>query len=445
MTFGIHYSFFERGLYMTEMQQITDAEVFLDVNTEWRTLNKLLDVRYRDYINRLAPTLFTGDRAEVFRAMQLTFIEYGTISYEGIHKHLAGNVPGQLTAATQGDILALVDQLLRLAKKRQIKVSAHILEQLSKEYDPDEEAIRKAIDFDPIMAEEDSTLHVGVQSFMGNLHAKISGVYTFARTGFKFLDRNMGGEWKPKGLILLAGGVGSGKTTLWVNSAKAMAKGIVNPRTGILEQTASLFISLEMSREDLLMKMVANELNIDSGKILSADLEDEEYTVAENIDRIERKMVELQQLPMYIIDNGRLTLAQMVYEIRKHINKHGVRVVAIDYLQIVNHHPTGNDNHDLGEFAEAMKQLAKRENITIILLSQVNRGGEGINSIRDSGEVQAIVDVALKLTPEDEDAMTNTGPKRGFNAEWLKNRYGAAGRKVPLLLNGPCHRFEEGS
>ena len=419
------------------------TETYSDINVEWRTLNKLLDTRNRDYINRLAPPLFTGDRADVFAAMQKTFIDYGTISYEGINKHMKGKVPGQLTAATQGDLLALIDELMRLAKKRQLRISANILDLLSKNFDPSEDAIREAIDFEPIMAEEDSTLTVGVQSFMGNLHAKMSGAYTFARTGFKALDRNMGGEWKPKGLILVAGGVGSGKTTFWVNSAKAMAKGIINPRTGEIEQIPSLFFSLEMSREDLLMKMASDELNIDSGKILSADLEDEDYSAKENMDRIERKMVELQQLPMYIIDNGRLTLAQMVYEVRKHIQKYGVRVVSIDYLQIVNHHPSGSANQDLGEFALAMKDLAKRENITIIILSQLNRSGEGINSIRDSGEVQAVVDVAMALVADDD--MTNTGPKKGVNLEWWKNRYGAAGRKTPLLLNGPFHRFEEGN
>lgn len=419
-----------------------NADVYVNVEAEWRTLNKLLDTRNRDYINRLAPPLFTGNREDVFRAMQLTFIDYGTISYEGVNKYMQGKIPGQLTAATQGDMLALVDELMRLAKKRQLRTSAAILDLLAKGFDPSDEDIRKAIDFDPIMAEEDSTLTVGVQSFMGNLHAKVSGLYKFALTGFKFLDRNMGGEWKPQGLILLAGGVGSGKTTLWVNSAKAMAKGVLHPRTGELIVTPSLFFSLEMSREDLLMKMAADELNIDSGKILSADLEDEDFSADENLDRIERVMVDLQQLPMYIIDNGRITLAQMVYEIRKHKQKYGVRVVAIDYMQIANHHPTGSANNDLGDFALALKQLAKRENITIILLSQLNRAGEGINSIRDSGEVQAVVDVAGALVAEDE---LVTGPKRGVNFEWWKNRYGAAGRKTPLLLNGPYHRFEEGS
>jgi len=427
----------------TTPQTDNNTEIYANVEAEWRTLNKLLLPQNRDFINRLAPPLFTGARADVFAAMQKTFIEYGTISYEGINKHMKGKVPGQLTAATQGDLLALIDEIMRLAKKRQLRISANILDLLSKDFDPDEDAIRKAIDFDPIMAEEDSTLTVGVQSFMGNLHAKMSGAYKFARTGFKALDRNMGGEWKPKGLILIAGGVGSGKTTFWVNSAKAMAQGIINPRTKLIEHTSNLFFSLEMSREDLLMKMVADELNIDSGKILSADLEDEEYTAEENVERIERKMVDLQQLPMYIIDNGRLTLAQMVYEIRKHVMKYNVRVVCIDYLQIVNHHPSGSANQDLGEFALAMKDLAKRENITIIILSQLNRSGEGINSIRDSGEVQAVVDVAMALVTEED--MTNVGPKKGVNLEWWKNRYGAAGRKTPLLLNGPFHRFEEGN
>ncbi len=421
---------------MTVEMQAQDAEVFSDITVEWRLLNKLLLPNNRDYINRLSHMLFTGVRAEVFRAMQLTFAEYGVISYEGIHKHMSGNVPGQLTAANQGDLVALIDQAARLATKRMLRQKAISMEQLSKEYSPDMDSAIDLLTFEPIMATEDSSIGIGAQSFLGDLHAKRNGEYVFARTGFKFLDRNMGGEWKPKGFVVIAGGVGSGKTTLWLNTQKAMAKGYVNQATGEIIHTASLFISLEMGKADLIMKMVADELEIDSGDILSGNLEPDQ------IDAIERKVVEIQQLPMYVIDNGRLTLPQMVYEIRRHILKYNVRVVAIDYLQLINHHPTGNANNDLGDVAEILKDLAKRENITIIVLSQINRSGEGYNAIRDSGEVQAVADVIMELIPDDEEGFTNAGPLRGVNIGWWKNRYGAAGRKTPVLLNGPYQRFE---
>ncbi len=426
-----------------------DADVFMDVGVEWRLLNKLLLPQNRDYINRLSPALFTANRSETFRAMQLAFTDYGTISYEGIHKHMQGKVPGELTASNSGDLLSLLDQAIRLAKKRQLRNSAQRLEMLSKEYDPDDNAINAAIDFDPIMAEEDSSLSMGIQGFLGDLHAKRKGDYIFAHTGFNFLNRHMGGEWKPKSLVVMVGGAGSGKTVLIVNSQKHMAKGYPNKRTGELVQNASLFISLEMSKQDLILRMVADELNINNTDLLAGEfdkiaLENDYESVDALIDAIERKTAELQQLPMYFIDNGKLSLAQIAYQIRKHVHKYNIRMAAIDYLQLVNHHPSGNDNSDLGEIAEVLKDIAKRENIAIVLLSQVNRSGEGLDAIRDSGEVQAVADVVFQLIP-DPDEYANTGMHSGVNIGWWKNRLGPANRKTPILLNGPYQRFEEGN
>jgi len=429
----------------------TKEEKLQDPTMEWKLLNKLLLTENRDYINRLPPALFTGIRIEVHRAMQLTFTKYGTITFEGVHEFMDGRVPGELTAANSGDLRTLLTQTTRLSKKRQLKQRAELLLKLSQDYDPDDTQIRDVLDFDPVMAEEDGTLALGAQKFMGNLHAKRSGDYIFAKTGFKSLDRNMGGEWKPQGLIILAGGVGSGKTTLWLNSAKHMAKGYV-VKTGELIQTPSLFLSLEMSKEDLLVKLVGDELSIDTNDILSGDFDrmmidhrDIWDTEEDIIAAIENKMMDLQQLPMYVIENGRLTLGQMIYEIRKHVFKYGVRVVCIDYMQIVNYQPTGNKNADLGTFALAMKEVAKRENITIIILSQINRTGEKVDIIRDSGEVQAVADVIMQLDREDEDddGSVNTSSKYGVGIKIHKNRYGPTGKTLPMLMNGPYQRFIE--
>ena len=182
------------------------ADKYQDVTIEWKLLNKLLVERNRDYINRLSPALFTGIRSDVHRAMQLAFVEYGTVTYEGLDRFLDVKVPGELTAANTGDLQTLMDQAIRVAKKRQLRDSAKRLSILAQQYNPDDNEIRTAIDLEPIMPEEDSSLLLGIQSFLGNLHAKRSGEYIFARTGFKTLDRHMGGEWKPKGLILIAGG-----------------------------------------------------------------------------------------------------------------------------------------------------------------------------------------------------------------------------------------------
>jgi len=429
---------------------MTTIEENIDTVLEYKALNKLLAVENRDWINRLSPALFTGIRQEILRAMQLAFTQYGTITYEGIHQYMKGNVPGELTAAVKGDLDTLVTQLVRLAKKRQLIRQAQVLSNLSNEYDPSMAEIETALEFEPVMTEQDSSLLTGAQAMLGNLHAKMSGDYIFAKTGFKFLNRNMGNEWKPKGLIVIAGGVGSGKTTLWMNSQLKMAEGYVN-KHGEIIQTPSLFISLEMSKEDLMIKLAANKLNINSNDILSGDfdttlMESDKWETPQDVIRaIEDEMVNLQRLPMYVVDNGSLTLAQIVYEIRKHVHKYNARVVCIDYMQLINHSPTGNKNNDLGELARVLKELAKRENITIIILSQINRSGEGVDAIRDSGEVQAVVDVIVQILPEsDEDSLSNATSMKNVNIAWLKNRYGPAGRKTPLLFNGSYQRFEEG-
>lgn len=445
MTNGIDYNVSKKK----EDRNMTDTtQALQDQDVEWRLLNKLLLAANRDYINRLSPALFTGNRRTVYEAMQNAFREYGTISYDGVAYFMSGKVPGQLTAANSGDLQTLLDQAIRLATKRMLKDRGEKLLKLGDDYNPSTEAIQALMDFEPIMAEQDSSLALGAQSFLADMHAKRRGEYIFAKTGFKTLDRHMGGEWKRKGLVLIAGGAGSGKTTLYVDSQLRMAKGYALPKTGELIQTPSLFISLEMDKAELMLKMVSNELSIDSNEIVSNTFgpvfenHPEWETEDDVIKAIEDKTTELQDLPIYVVDNSTLTLSQIVYEIRKHVQKYGVRVVAIDYLQLINHHPTGNDNNDLGEIAIVLKALAKKENITIILLSQINRGGEGLNAIRDSGEVQAVVDVVMQLIPdEDDDAASNT---TNVNVGWWKNRGGRAGKKTPLLLNGAFNRFIEG-
>lgn len=437
----------------TLLNELTlDGSTFEDANVEWKILNKLLRAENRNRINNISPRAFLHKRADTLAAMQHAFIKYGVITYEGVHEFMGGKVPGELTAATQGDLDTLLNQATRLATKRQLKRRGDMLIKLSNEYQPHDHEIQDALAFESVNVENDSSLTMGVQSFLGDMHAKLRGDYVFARTGFKVTDRMMGGEYRPGGLIIMAGGAGSGKTTFWVNSAKKMAQGYLNKKTGESIHTASLFFSLEMTQADLLLKMVADELSVDNTDLASGEFDkiigDSEgiYSdIAQLVDAIERKNAELAELPIFVVENGKITLAQMIYEIRKHVQKHNVRVVCVDYLQLMNHHPTGLANHDLGEVAIALKDIAKRERITVIVLSQINRAGEGLDAIRDSGEVQAVADVVVQLLPDDQDGFTNTGPIRSIFMAWWKNRFGGAGRKTPIMFNGSFQRFEEGS
>lgn len=417
---------------MTEQQQ--QPSIYRDEITEWRTLALLTDVENQDWISRISPALFTGKRVDLFHAMQNASIKYGAITYEGIRHCYDGTVPNELAAAQGGNIRACVDELARLARKRQAKRTAATMAELAGQHDPSIESIQSALIFDPIMADEDSSIASGAQILLSDLELKRKGLYKFTRSGIKFLDNSMGGEYRPKTLVVYAAAPGSGKTTLFCQSMLEMAEGYVNEKTGEKIVTASLLISLEMAKEDLLLKWLGNRLEIDTQDIMSGRLTDEQFQL------IEEKTVYFQQLPMYVIDKSDINLAQIIYEIKKHIFRYGVRVVVIDYLQIVNHAPTGNKNSDLGEFAVAMKALAKREGITIVLLSQITAGKEGTFQIRDSGEVGNIADVMFKSTLETDEI----GPLKPVTVRREKNRLGPTG-SIPVLFNGPFQRFEEGT
>jgi replicative DNA helicase len=413
---------------------MTALELFVDTATEWRGLATLLEEKNVEWMNRVSPGLFTGDRVNVFHAMQDAYVKHGEITYEGIKVNNNGVVPGQLTAAQGGNIRAIVEELARLARKRQAYRVSTAMKELAQSADPTMAEIHQALLFDPILAEEDSSLAPGAQELLSDLHLKQTGEYKYARSGLRVIDGSLGGEWKPRAAVIVAASPGSGKTTLVAQSMIRMARGYTNETTGEIIVTPSLFFSLEMAKSDLLIKWLGDELTIDTALIQSGKLTKDQFT------RIERQTVDIQSLPMYVIDNGALTLGQMVYEIKKHINQHDVRVVFVDYLQIVNHAPTGNRNADLGDFVLALKALAKREGITVVILSQVTEGNEGAFITRDSGNVGAVVDAMFYLTLDDGDGFGS--PVRNVTMERRKNRFGPTG-KVPLMFNGPYQRFEE--
>lgn len=397
---------------------------YVDYVGEWRLLGSFFDERYRDRIGRVHPQIFTGVRAKLFKAMQRCFEDFGLISEDGVIHYFGGDIPAEVRGVLPSAPEPIIQNLARVATKRLLYQLSNDAKNLADDFNPDPEAIRALCDFSAVSLEEDSSIASGAVSFLGDMHAKISKTYKFAKTGFKFLDNAMGGEYKPGSLGVGLGGPGSGKTTLFWNSAINMAEAE--------EPIASCFFSLEMSKRDLIAKGAANLCNIDYKNVISGNV-----TAAQAL-QIEDAVARLQQLPIYVIEKGDITLSQIIYEMRKHINKYNARVFFLDYLQIINHHPTGNDNADLGEVALVLKAFAKREGVTIIILSQITPGKEGVFKIRDSGEVAAVADFVFGLNPVD-DGMQ--GAVTTVELQFFKNRFGSL-KKSPILFNGPFQRFE---
>lgn len=393
--------------------------MYTDTTAEWRLLSTLMDSPAM--LHTLTKEIFTEERQDILEAMRSAYIKYGELTYESVRLALHGNIPPQLTAGVVANQQALVDELVLIARRRQLYKASRELEAQSKLFTPDEVEVQKALAFEPLASTSDTTIVPGAQKMLGDLFQKTNGQYQFLRTGLKFLDSMMGGEWMPKTLTVIMAKPGTGKTALVGQSMLEMARQYNVP---------SLLISLEMAKEQLVLRWVSYLLDIDSSNLLVGRI------TREQRDLVEEAVLELQQLPIHIIDTPTLRLDQIKKEIKEFAQRGG-RVVFLDYIQIVNHFNTGIKNYDLGEVAQALKESAKENNVAVVALSQMNKG-EGLDAIRDSGEIAQISDTVIQLSPIDEFADDNG--IRGISIDFHKNRNGRLG-KSSVAFNGAFQKF----
>jgi replicative DNA helicase len=363
---------------------------------------------------------FTEPRATLLRAMRDAWIAYGTLTIEGIERFYQRPVDGAVLAAYATDLEPLTDELHRLWKKRNIKDIADRLYVLATEHDP------HVLDVEDYVAQLQQELHetslvYDASHFLAELEQKRNGTYEFVSTGIGFLDAMQGGEW-PKGeLSFIAALPGTGKTALCLNSMLRMAQ----------NGHASLFFSLEMNKQALLGRWCADIVEIDSDTIKRGKLSETEYK------RIEQATQYITTLPMYVIDTPSLTVTEMGVHIREYVRDKHIKVVFIDYLQIVNIGEK-DKNSGLGDVAKALKVLAKKLNIHICVLAQAIIKDGGM-TIRDTGEAQAHADMIITLKTE-----TMTGDVKTILIDYTKFRNGKTGY-APVLFNGRFQRFIDGT
>jgi replicative DNA helicase len=395
-------------------------EMYTDTTAEWRLLSTLIDSP--EILHSVTKEIFTEERQDIFDAMKSAYIKYGELTYEGLRLALKGNIPPQITSGVVANQKAIIDELVLVARRRQLRLASQELETQSKQFEPDESSILKALSFEPLAPNADYTITPGAQRMLGDLFRKTNGQYQFVHTGLKFLDSMLGGEWMPKTLTVLMAKPGTGKTALVGQSMLEMA---------LKHNIPSMLLSLEMAKEQLVLRWVSYMLEIDSTNLLIGRIN------AEQRNLVEEAVIKLQQLPISVIDNPSIKLDQIKKEI-KDFAQRGGRVVFLDYIQIVNHFNTGLRNYDLGEVAQALKESAKQNDVAIIALSQMNKGGGGLDGIRDSGEISQIADTVIELSPIDE-FVDDTG-MRGISIQFHKNRNGRLGTSS-VAFNGAFQKF----
>lgn len=209
------------------------------------------------------------------------------------------------------------------------------------------------------------------------------------QTGFNDLDKITSG-WQNSDLVIIAARPAMGKTAFVLSMAKNMA---VNYRYPI-----ALF-SLEMSNVQLVNRLIVNTCEIPGEKIKNGQLAPHEW------EQLDFKIKELYDAPIFIDDTPSLSVFELRTKARRLVREHGVKMIIIDYLQLMNASGMnyGSREQEVSMISRSLKGLAKELNIPIIALSQLNRGVEGrtgaegkrpqLSDLRESGAIEQDADM----------------------------------------------------
>lgn len=221
-----------------------------------------------------------------------------------------------------------------------------------------------------------------------NLHQQISlpGI----PSGFYDLDAFTSGFGRSD-LVIIAGRPAMGKTSFALNIALNIAK---------QEHLPVAVFSLEMSREQLVTRLLAAEAKIDSNRLRSGKLSQTDF------DPLARAVGSLSGLPLYIDDTANLSVTQMRSQLRRlqAQNKENLGLVLLDYLQLMEGSGSDNRVQELSRITRSLKGLARELNCPIISLSQLSRGVEQrtnkrpmLSDLRESGSIEQDADLVIML------------------------------------------------
>ena len=237
-------------------------------------------------------------------------------------------------------------------------------------------------------------------------------------TGLRDLDAKINGLNKGN-LLLVAARPAMGKTSFALNMALNVAKKY--------KKTVAFF-SLEMSREELAMRLLSSESFVDSQKMATGKLTEEEWV------KIGMASSALSQTDIRVDDNGGITVAEMNAKLRRLDN---LGLVVIDYLQLMQGSGYSKSNENrvqvVSDISRSLKVMAKELNVPVICLSQLNRAAEGrsdkrpvLSDLRESGSIEQDADSVMMLYRDDY-YNPNTEEKNIAECIVAKNRHGEIG------------------
>ena len=220
-----------------------------------------------------------------------------------------------------------------------------------------------------------------------------TGHVTGVPTGFPALDEMTQG-FQPSDLIIVAARPSMGKTSLVLNIAQHL---------GVKTKMTVGFFSLEMSKEQLFMRMLTGEAKVDSHKFRGGFLGERDY--GELASALER----LSEAKVFIDDSASIGVLEMRAKARRLKSEHGLDMIVVDYLQLMQGRGRfDNRTQELAAISRSLKGLAKELNVPVVALSQLSRAPESrsdrrpqLSDLRESGALEQDADVVLFIFREE--------------------------------------------
>ncbi len=232
-------------------------------------------------------------------------------------------------------------------------------------------------------------------------------------SGFRDIDRVLMGL-RPSNILVLAARPSMGKTSLAMNIAENVARGYDDPDHKA--RPVAIF-SLEMSSEELVLRMVCSHAGISMHKITGG------YISTKDHGKLMQSADLLSKAPIYLDDTAGLDVVELRARARRLRKKHNIELIVIDYLQLLNaqeYRRLGRER-EISYISSSLKAMAKELHVPVMVLSQLNRSPETrdkhgkpkLSDLRESGSIEQDADVVMLLRrpcryPDDEDSEDTT-------------------------------------
>jgi replicative DNA helicase len=220
-----------------------------------------------------------------------------------------------------------------------------------------------------------------------------SGMMTGVPTGFTDLDRLLNGL-HPGQLVIVAGRPGLGKSTAAMDFARTAS---------VRHNFASAIFSLEMSKVEIVMRLLSAEARVPLHVLRSGQLSDDDWT------KLARRMGEISEAPLFVDDTPNMNLMEIRAKARRLRQRHDLKLIIVDYLQLMTSPKrVESRQQEVAELSRGLKLLAKEVECPVVAVSQLNRGPEQrtdkrpqLSDLRESGSIEQDADVVILLHRDD--------------------------------------------